>query len=804
MPKTDDFSHLPFDSVTLVDLLSHRARTHPDQRCFTFLSNGEVEDGSLTYKELDLRARSVGAALQSLTSQGDRALLIYPADLEFVQAFFGCLYGGVIAVPTYPPQTRTRRSLERLRAIIQDVQPAVILTTSSLTGAVNNLLSLAYEAQVPTQVITTDTISSDGASDWRAPDIDGEMLAFLQYTSGSTGLPKGVMLTHRNILSNLSIIYHSFEVQSTTRAVSWLPPYHDMGLIGMLIEAVYAGVHNTIMAPVAFLQRPARWLQAISKTGATVGGGPNFAYDLCVRKITPEQIAELDLSKWELAFNGAETIRLETLERFVEKFSPAGFRREALYTCYGLAEASLIVTGSRKGAPIVTCAVQAEALEQNRVVVVAGGESNARVLVSSGQPVSGQRVVIVDPETLAQCPEYRVGEIWVAGPSVAKGYWQRPQETAETFQAYLADTGEGPFMRTGDLGFMWDGELFVTGRIKDLIIIRGRNHYPQDIELTVEQSHRGLRAGNGIAFAVDTGGEERLVIVQEVERRYWKVDHSEMIQRIRQSVAEHHELQVYAVALIKTGTIPKTSSGKLQRRATRERFLAHTLDILDEWEMALEESWTPLVPEEGQPDSGNIREELLQAVPAARQSLLENYIREKIASSLKLSLAGMDVQQPLNSLGIDSLTAMELKGWIEAELGVEVPVTLFLQEPSISQFTAQLLDQLDGAPATLPHLDGHESGIESALQSGEINAQEAGQLLMKLDLLSDAEVDALLHHISRAGDTVLSIPGVDGNGNGNGISPEKAGQLLEQLDQLSDAEVEVLLGQIAKKETSHE
>jgi len=809
LPKIDDLAHSPFDSVTLVELLSRRARLNPDQRSFTFLSDGEIEETHLTYGELDRQARAIGASLQSVVEQGARALLIYPADLEFIQAFFGCLYGGVIAVPTYPPQTRTKRSLEKLRTIIEDVQPAVILTTSSLAPAVERLFALAHEELATTRLITTDTITADWADAWQPPAINSDTLAFLQYTSGSTGLPKGVMLTHRNLLFNLSVIYRSFDVTSMFRAVSWLPPYHDMGLIGMLLGAVYAGVPNTIMAPVAFLQRPVRWLQAISKTGATVSGAPNFAYDLCVRKIMPEQIATLDLSKWNLAFSGAETIRLETFERFAEAFASSGFRRDAFFTCYGLAEASLMVTGSQSGAPLVTRTVQAEALEQNRVVPAFADDDGARTFVSCGQPAHGQKVVIVDPETLMSCPPDRVGEIWVSGSSIAQGYWQRPQETADTFQAHLADTGEGPFLRTGDLGFLQDGELYVTGRLKDLIIIRGRNHYPQDIELTVEQSHPGLRPGCGVAFSLDVDGEERLVIVQEVERRYWNANLDEMVESIRQAVAEHHELQVYAIALIKTGSIPKTSSGKLQRRASREKFLAHDLALLEEWTLTLEDTWLPVSAEEDQRAGRNIHEELLQADAIERQRLLENYIREKIATSLKLSLAGMDVQQPLNSLGIDSLTAMELKGWIEAELGVEVPITLFLQEPSIAQFTSQLLDQLMGATAAasqtfafdITTLNGNHASIDEA---GAMSSQEAEQLLMQLDQFSDAEVDALLNQISLADGAHLAASNGARNGNGNndGLSPQQAEQFLADLDRLSDVEVEALLQQMAEKEPS--
>ncbi len=789
---------------------------HPDKWAFTFLSDGETPEVHLTYGELDRKARAIGARLQACVGGDARALLVYPSAPEFIVAFLGCQYAGIIAVPTYPPQTRTKRSLEKLRTIVKDVQPSVVLTVSSLTSAVENLFALAQEELSTTPLLTTDSIEDDAAGKWQEPAITGDTLAFIQYTSGSTGLPKGVMLTHSNLLYNMSMIYEYFGVTPETSGVNWLPPYHDMGLIGMILETIYSGAHDIIMSPVAFLQRPIRWLQAVSDTGATMSGGPNFAYELCCRKITPEQKEKLDLRRWKLAFNGAEPIRLETLERFAETFASCGFRKEAFYPCYGLAEASLMATGGERDRFPVVRTLQAEALAHNRVVEATSGEKDVRTFVSCGKTVRGQKIVIANPETLRACQPDEVGEVWISGPSVAQGYWQRPQETKETFQAYLADTGEGPFLRTGDLGFLQDGELFITGRLKDLIIIRGRNYYPQDIELTVEQSHPALRPGCGVAFSIEAQGEERLVIVQEVERRYWNVDVHEVAESIRRAVAEEHELQVYAVALIKTGSIPKTSSGKLQRRACREKYLARDLEIVGEWTLPLEESWqeASFQDQDGLPAtaaiedrSRSIREELLQTAPPERQRLLENYMRDKIAASLKLSLAGLDVERPLNSLGLDSLTAMELKGWIEAELAVEVPIAIFLEEPSISQFAARLLEQLEPAGSSQSNTaqvdragqDGHVDGqhVMSNGLANEIGSHEAEQLLMRLDQLSDAEIDALLGQIAEDEQAEASKETDDTPG----FSAQEAEQLLAELDRLSDDEVDVLLSQLVEKES---
>jgi acyl-CoA synthetase (AMP-forming)/AMP-acid ligase II len=369
--------------------------------------------------------------------------------------------------------------------------------------------------------------------------------------------------------------------------VSWLPLYHDLGLIGGILQSIYAGFPIIFMSPVAFLQRPLRWLQAISRTRATVSGGPPFAYDLCVRKITPEQRATLDLSSWSQAVIGAEPVRYESLERFAAAFAPCGFRREAFHPCYGLAEATLLAAGGLKAAPPVVFTVQSAALEHDRVVAAPRAEKGAQTLVGYGQDLEGQEIVIAHPETQTRCSPDEVGEIWIAGPSVAQGYWNQPEDTERIFGAYLADTREGPFLRTGDLGFLKDGELFVTGRLKDLIIVDGRNNYPQDVELTVEQSHPSLRPGCCAAFSVDIAGYEQLVILVEVERHYQPMrqhlpDTSEIVQAIRRAVAESHELRVYAVSLLKPGSIPKTSSGKIQRHACRVQFLTGNLHVIKE------------------------------------------------------------------------------------------------------------------------------------------------------------------------------------------------------------------------------
>ncbi|GAC1343812.1 MAG: fatty acyl-AMP ligase [Ktedonobacteraceae bacterium] len=584
---SNPFSEPSFEPSTLVEILRWRALHQPDRMAYIFLKDGETEEAHLTYADLDRRARAIGAWLQGLGIAGERALLLYPPGLEFVAGFFGCLYAGVAGIPVNSPHpSRLERTLPRFHAIVNDAQPVAMLTSSPFLSLIENMCSLAPDLKA-LQRLATDTVTYSMAEEWQQPALNSASLAFLQYTSGSTAAPRGAMLTHGNLLHNSALIQSGFESTSETRGVIWLPLYHDLGLIGGLVEPLYCGCVAQLMSPVAFLQRPLRWLQTISRTRGTSSGGPNFAYDLCVRKITPEQRATLDLSSWDVAFVCAEPVRHETLEQFAETFAPCGFRQEAFYPCYGLAEATLMVSGGLKAAPPVVLSVQNAALEHNQVMTASKEEDDAQVLVGCGKVLGHQKIVIVHPETLTRSLPNEVGEIWLSGPSVAQGYWNRPEDTNRTFQAYLADTGEGPFLRTGDLGFLKDSELFITGRIKDLIIIDGRNHYPQDIELTVERSLPALRPGCCAAFSIDVAGEERLVIVAEVERRYQPRYHQmsqsdAIVQAIRRAVAEYHELRVYVVSLLKPGSIPKTSSGKVQRHACRTNFLTGSLDVIEE------------------------------------------------------------------------------------------------------------------------------------------------------------------------------------------------------------------------------
>jgi amino acid adenylation domain-containing protein/non-ribosomal peptide synthase protein (TIGR01720 family) len=648
--------------TSLNGLLDHRALHQPDQLAYIFLLDGETSEVHLTYRELQRRARGIGAALRFAGAKGERALLLYPPGLDFIEAFFGCLYAGVVAVPAYPPHfAKLNRSLPRLQAIIADAQAAFVLTTSLILERAKLILPEATDLKA-LRWLATDTVETGIHEDWQPEQATPGDLAFLQYTSGSTGHPRGVMLTHANLLHNASLIFHVFEHTETDSYVSWLPMFHDMGFMVGVLQPLYAGIRAVVMSPASFLQHPARWLEAISRYRATTSGGPNFAYELCVRRITAEDAAALDLSSWSVAFNGAEPVRAETLDRFASRFGPCGFRRAALYPCYGLAEATLIVTGGRK-----------ESLPRIKRVAL---ETKSKLMVGCGGALPGERVIIVDPESLTELEAGQAGEIWVSGPSIAKGYWNRSEETREIFNAYLSNSREGPFLRTEDLGFIEDGELYITGRIKDLIIIRGLNHYPQDIEWTVERCHAALRPGCGAAFTVDANGEERLAIVQEIDTRV-EADLDQVIASIREAVASEHELQVYAIALIKPGQISKTSSGKIQRRASRRKFLEGALDAVAEWRA-------------GASEEGDAPELVASALSA---EAINSWLASQVAAKVGVASTDVDVDQPLVRYGLDSLMAVELAHSIETRLGITLPMVSFLQGTSIAELGAHVLSQ---------------------------------------------------------------------------------------------------------------
>lgn len=569
---------------SIVAILRQRALQQPAALAYKFLqyTHAGCSERDWTYYELDQQARLVGAVLSNLGTFGQPVLLLFPSGLEYIAAFFGCFYAGAIAVTAYPP--RRTRSLDRIGAILEDAHSSVILTTSALRTPIQEWLAEQTTGSAVT-VLAVDALDETLAHAWREPALTPDSLAFLQYTSGSTATPKGVMVSHGNLIHNSALIQHYSRTDERDVCVSWLPIYHDMGLIGGIIQPAYAGYPAVFMDPVQFLQFPLRWLYAIAQHRGTITYSPNFAFEQCIRRARPQDIAALDLSSWRGAANGAEPIRVETLERFYQTFAPCGLRPGTLRSCYGLAEGTLVVSSEivEDGSAGVQ-AFDRQALACNRVVPVPAGSPQAQQLAGCGAPALGQRVMIVRPEDRTACLPDEIGEIWVQGESVARGYWQNPQATAQTFHASLRESGEGPFLRTGDLGFFCAGQLYITGRIKDVIILNGRNHYPQDIELTTEKSHPALCPGGCVAFSIEQDRAERLIVLAEVNPRYRPPQGQanpsmhEIQACIRRSIAEAHDIHVQEVVLLSLGAVLKTSSGKLQRRACRDQYLQGRLN----------------------------------------------------------------------------------------------------------------------------------------------------------------------------------------------------------------------------------
>jgi Polyketide synthase modules and related proteins len=705
----------PEQLSTLVELLRWRALQQPERQAYTFLMDKEQKEVHLTYGQLDRKARAIAALLQSLGTMGVRALLLHPPGLDYIAALFGCLYAKVIAIPAYPPHpARIDRTLPRLQAIVKDAGATLALTTQPILSSMESLASgqrglVQAEELASLRWIATDDME-DGLEDgWKEPSITSETLAYLQYSSGSTGTPKGIMISHGNVMHNSALIQEGWQFPPDGEMVSWLPMYHDMGLVGGVLNPFCNGYHSTLMSPSSFLKGPLRWLQVISriKDRPIVSGAPNFAYDLCVHKITSKKRETLELSNWCVAFNGAEPVRMETLERFTKTFEPCGFRCEAFWPCYGLAEATLCVSGGQKTKPPIIHKVNKAALANNHVVDACKDDEGACTLVGCGQALLNQAIAIVDPASLTRCSPDQIGEIWVSGPSVAQGYWNRPEETESTFQAHLADTGEGPFLRTGDLGYLRNGELFITGRLKDLIIIRGSNHYPQDIELTAEKSHEALRPGGVAAFSVDIvciDGEEQLVVVQEVNpRRGLGLD--AVIGAIRQAVAEMHEIQVYAVVLIKPRTIPKTSSGKIQRRACQKAFIEGKLEIVKEWRAT--------IPQERRTEKTFSNDTLENAKGASdrdeltkspNSGIIETWLVSHLAEMLGIDRNEIDRRQPFASFGLDSAQAVSLIGDLEAWLGRLLSPTLAWEFPTVEALARHLVGEAT-TPASVYKID---------------------------------------------------------------------------------------------------
>jgi acyl-CoA synthetase (AMP-forming)/AMP-acid ligase II len=563
--------------ATIIDVLRRWARDDPSRIATTFLRDGERDAEHGSYEALDRRATGLARRLSARLGAGDRVLLAYPPGPEFLAGFFACLYAGLVAVPVAPP--RPNQSLAGLEAIAADSVASAAMTTRRLLDALGPRIAAG------SSLAGLDWIADDGPS----PPVDGrptrevapDSLAYLQYTSGSTSEPKGVMIGHDNLMANLREIREMADGPEGGVTVGWLPLYHDMGLVSTALQSLDLGGRCVLMSPLHFLQKPARWPRAIAENRAATSGAPNFAYDLCARSARPEDVDGLDLSGWTGAFCSSEPVRADTLDRFAAAFAAAGFRRDAFYPCYGLAEATVFVTGGDRRATPCIRRFDPEALKAGRAVAVPDGEPGAAGLVGCGWPGPRTRVVVVDPMSRRACPSDRVGEIWVAGPGVGRGYWRRPDATASAFAARIEGGDDRPFLRTGDLGFLDHGELFIAGRSKELILIRGVNYYPQDLERTARAASPVLRPDGGAAFAIEVSGEDRVVIVHEVERSARAgLDLPRLLGDVREAVLAEHGVRVHALVLIRPASLPRTTSGKARRGACRDRLLAGTLDVV--------------------------------------------------------------------------------------------------------------------------------------------------------------------------------------------------------------------------------
>ncbi|MBT6176894.1 MAG: FAD-dependent oxidoreductase, partial [Deltaproteobacteria bacterium] len=725
----------------LLEILVHRAKTTPDKRAFVFLEDGELKESALTYAELDRRSRSIAAELQARGLQGERALLLYPPGLDFVTAFYACAYAGVIAVPAYPPDpNRIDRTLPRVQAIVDDCSASCVLTTSNIK-AMATFLFPQGNSLAQLDWFASDELQNQDPALWKKPKSTADTVIFLQYTSGSTGSPKGVVITNKSLLANQEMKRLSCDSNENSVILSWVPFYHDLGLIGGVVHPIYVGATSILMSPMDFLQKPIRWLSAISRYKVTFSAGPNFAFDMCVAKIPPEDRTGLDLQSWTMALVGAEPISAKTLARFTEAFEPHGFKPTAFFQGYGLAEAVLSVSSGAIGKMHNTLQVNSQDLHKNIVTPASSGDTIE--VVSCGLPLTDQEIIIVHSDTLEVLPEMKVGEVWIRGDNVTQGYWNRPESTRETFQGYTREPQEGPYLKSGDLGFFHDGELYITGRIKELIIIRGQNHYPTDIEETISQlewNHDALRPGNCAAFSVQLDGQDELIIMQEVEPRLSKgnrhksdVDdlsrtgagHQQIMNAMREAVAKVHGIQAHSIFLLWPGSMPKTSSGKIQRREAKAnyeaKFLEGPSEVIYGW-VRPKKKPDPIV---SRPQPAMATTPTTGGIQLHRE--IQEFLINAIAAKTSQDLDTIDIDTPFSSFGLDSRDAVGLTGELQEWLEIKLGATLLFDYPSIRQLTDNLADLKSGkteAPQTeskehIIIIGGGVAGLTAAMELQE-------------------------------------------------------------------------------------
>lgn len=714
--------------MDLIESLYQRAAQQPDQLAYRFLEDSrqpvaESGEDTLLYGDLLQQVEHVAAHIlehSTLTSSAEaRAVLAYPPGLDFVVAFLACHRLGITAVPM--PIPGRRRRMQRFLDVVHDAKPSILLTLNAQCDAVAEGLQQLDEGSNSITVLATDTDVDIAASVNKLPAYHrpaANATAFLQYTSGSTGTPKGVMVSHANLLDNLQRICDRFGHNSNSRGVIWLPPYHDMGLIGGILQPLFVGFPVTLMAPASFLRSPLRWLQAIEHYGATTSGGPNFAYQHCIDRISEQDKADLDLSCWKVAFTGAELVRANTLENFARHFADNGFNRAAWLPCYGMAETTLLVTGSPVEQNISTISLDRTALEKSRIATSDNAESITRV--GNGKAADEHDICIVDPVDCKPCASDRIGEIWLRGPSIASGYWQREAETGEAFGAHTND-GDGPWLRTGDLGFMHNDELYISGRLKELIILRGRNLYPQDIERCIENSHAALASDATAAFTVEVDNEERLVIVHEPPRRFDKNAIAEILSAIHASLSQEFDTAAHAIVFLKPGHLPLTPSGKVQRRNCQQQFTQNSLQALTRWDAAAQNNSHRTTP-------------VTETLHSADE--IERWMQAWLSRRLQCAAADIDIHRPLAEFGLDSLAAVDLATDLSTVSGSEKEIseTIAWRYPTIAALARYVTSETAQQQTDASIAESHDTASQANTASPADAASAAALLAAELEL----------------------------------------------------------------------
>ena len=769
---------------TLAELLQKRASAQPQSQAFTFLDpKAELQ---FTYAQLDEKAREIALGLLTKVNPGDRVVLLCPPGLDYVSLFYGCLYAGITAVPLYPPRLKQRT--DRISKVIASCDANLIVTTDELLESLQAYFAGGEELQGAHLTAIGQIIDSHDNTGSLSP-VDSEGLAFIQYTSGSTGTPKGVMVSQSNIMANLRALENVTKCASHDVFVNWLPLFHDLGLINTVMLPVYLGTHSVLMSPSRFVQKPQVWFDAISRFKGTICGAPNFAFELCIAKINLENCQDVDLSSWQLAFNAAEPINPDTLVRFAAKFGAIGFKEHASYPSYGMAEATVFLAGGRGPNGANMKQFDKDGLADRKATPVTKG---GQTLVSCGHIPEHHELFIVDPQTATCLPEGNIGEIWVSGPSIAKGYWGLEQRTEETFNAYTEDN-KGPFLRTGDLGFISDGELYISGRIKDIMIIRGQNYYPQDVELTAFNSHPALMPNSSAAFTIGDDNDASLVLVQEVKASaIRKINPMDVCAAMRSAIAIEFDLKV-DVVLIEQRTLPKTSSGKVQRSLCKKLFEAGQLKVVD-------------LGIDSQATESNKEPVVTTAVEAAVIPLFESVLK----------VAGLTPQDEFFALGGDSLDATRLIGKIEQNFGFEIALESLYQHSSVSELSAYIEQQsselaASGSHRAIPVNDSTDAPLSFAQQRLWFLNQIEGQnqvlnLPMVLALKGELDVEKLngaFNQIIERHDILRTTYQWQDQQASQTINPVEEYQLsVEDLSQKADADAQAQ--QIAIEEATRQ